>query len=198
MIRTLAMLAIAAMLGGCALSEDVADVKYLPTKAALVANAQPVGLTVVDARTSDRNRISAKMNGFGMEMAAIRSTREVPDIVRDALKAEFEERGFHIEAGGRAVTVSIDRFYNQFGVGAFSGSADGDVSLTVTVADAGGAKLYTQSYAGTSKSSILMANGSNAAEAVAAALNDAIGKMFADPGFIAVITGAAAATKPVS
>ena len=46
MIRSLAALAMFALLTGCALSEDVADVKYVPTKAAVLADAKPVSLTV--------------------------------------------------------------------------------------------------------------------------------------------------------
>ncbi|MBB6254000.1 YajG family lipoprotein [Nitrospirillum iridis] len=186
MIRAFAALVAISMLAGCALSEDVATVKYVPTHAVAVADAKPVGLTVVDARTSDRNRISAKINGFGTEMAAIRSDKDVPSIVTDALKTELEARGFHVQAGGRPVTVSINQFYNQYGAGVFSGTATGDVNLTISV---GGGAAYSQTYAGTAKKTILMANGSNAAETVASALNDAVAKMFADPAFVATLTG---------
>ncbi|MDG3440964.1 YajG family lipoprotein [Nitrospirillum amazonense] len=189
MIRIVAAFAAVSMLAGCALSEDVATVKYVPTKAEVVADAKPVGLTVVDARTSDRNRISAKINGFGTEMAAIRSDKDVPTIVTDALKVELEARGFHVQAGGRPLTVSINQFYNQYGAGVFSGTANGDVNLTVSVGTGAGAPVFTQTYAGTAKKTILMANGSNAAETVASALNDALAKMFADPAFVATLTG---------
>ncbi|MDE1148434.1 MAG: YajG family lipoprotein [Azospirillaceae bacterium] len=182
-------LAVVSLLGGCALSEDVATIKYAPTQAEAVAGAKPVGLTVVDGRTADRNRISAKINGFGTEMAAIRSDKDVPSVVKDALTAEFEERGFHVEAHGLAVTVTINQFYNQYGAGLMSGTANGDVNLTVAVADAGGASLFSQAYDGTVKNTIMMANGSNAAESLVGAMNDAVKKMFADPAFVATITG---------
>ncbi|MDZ5646202.1 YajG family lipoprotein [Nitrospirillum sp. BR 11828] len=189
MIRVFAGLIAISMLAGCALSEDVATVKYVPTKAEVVADAKPVGLTVVDARTSDRNRISAKINGFGTEMAAIRSDKDVPTIVTDAFKTELEARGFHVQAGGRPITVSINQFYNQYGAGVFSGTATADVNLTVAVGNGAGAPAFSQTYAGTAKKTILMANGSNAAETVASALNDALAKMFADPAFVATLTG---------
>jgi len=198
MFRSLAMLATIAVLGGCAFTEDTVDIKYIPTQATAIADAKPVGLTIVDARTSDRGRISAKMNGYGMEMAAIRSKQDVTDIVNAALKTEFEARGFHVESSGRAVTVTIIRFYNQFGTGFFAGSATGNVNLMVTVAGPGGTSLYAGAIDGASKMSIQLANGSNAAESLANAIADAVKKLFADPAFVTAITKDIPATKPVS
>lgn len=198
MIRSLAMMAMIAALSGCALTEDTVDIKYIPTNATAIPDAKPVGLTVVDGRTTDRNRISAKMNGYGMEMAAIRSKAEVTDIVNAALKTEFEARGFHVDTSGRAVTVTVNHFYNQFGTGFFSGSATGDVNLGVTVAGPAGASLYTGAIDGTSKMNIQMAGGSNAAESLANAIADAVKKLFADPAFVTAITQGSPASKPVS
>jgi uncharacterized lipoprotein YajG len=197
-MRILGLLLLVATLGGCATSEDVADIKYVPTTAAPVSNPQPVSVTSVDARSADRERISTKLNGFGMEMAAIRSTKDVPAVVSDALKTEFEERGFHVSSNGRPVTVTVNRFYNQYHTGAFSGTADGDVEIAITVTDSTGAKVYSQTYDGKSETSIMLANGSNAAASVAAALKDAVGKMFADPAFVTAITSAPTSSQPTS
>lgn len=198
MFRSLALLATIAVLGGCAFTEDTVDIKYVPTGATAIADAKPVGLTVVDGRTTDRARISAKMNGYGMEMAPIRSKIDVTDVVNAALKTEFEARGFHVESSGRAVTVTVNRFYNQFGTGFFSGTANGDVNLAVIVAGPGGAPLYTGTIDGTSKMNVQMADGSNAAESLANAIADAVKKLFADPAFVAAITKDVPAAKPVS
>jgi uncharacterized lipoprotein YajG len=198
MIRSFAAVAMLALLSGCAFTEDSVDIKYIATTASVMADAKPVGLTVIDGRLSDRNRISAKENGYGMEMAPIRSKADITDVVKAALKTEFEERGFHVDGGGRAVSVTITRFYNQFSVGLVSGSAAGAVDLTVTVADAAGKQLYSTAYAGTSTSSILMADGSNAAASIAAALKDASTKTFADPAFVTAVTNDAPAGKPIS
>lgn len=198
MLRSLAAAAVALLLSGCATSEDVVDIKYIPNTASVVPAAKPVGLTVVDGRTSDRNRISAKMNGYGMEMAAIRAKQDVRDIVKDALKTEFEERGFHVESGDRAVTVTINRFYNQYETGLISGAAHGDVNLTVSVADAAGNAVYSKTYAGVVKNTVMMAGGSNAAESVAGALRDAANQMFADTTFVSAITTGQTIAKPIS
>lgn len=191
------ILALSALLAGCAFSEDTPEIKYAPSAASPIAQAQPVGITVIDGRIADRNRISTKINGYGMEAAAIRPANDIVDVVRQALKTEFEQRGFPVDAGGRIVRVTVSRFYNQFHIALFK-DAKGDVDLAVTVTDPNGSQLYSQHYAGRSSLTAVLANGSNAAESVATALRDAISKMFADPSFVASVTVLLPPTKPAS
>lgn len=205
MIRACILIALVALLGGCATTESSVTVPYAAASPASdIGHGQAIALKTLDARTADRMRISTKINGFGMEMAAIRSARPVTDIVQDALAAEFQARGFHIGAAGCPVTVSVDRFYNQFHTGAFAGTADGTAALMVTVADPTGSKLFSKTYNGVSQETIELANGSNAALAVSAALKDAVNKLFADPSFLralasqATIPAAQATGKPTS
>ncbi len=188
----------ASALAGCATTEDIVQIKYAPTSASRIADARPVALTVVDGRTADRTRISTKINGYGMEMAAIRSAQDVSDVVREAAAKEFQQRGFNIEASGLAVTLTVTRFYNQYSTGLLSGSADGTVDLTVSISDRAGGQIYQNTYAGASNMQIALANGSNAAESVANALNSAFHKMFGDPAFIAVLTKAGSNPAPSS
>lgn len=183
MIRSLLVLVLASLLAGCALTDDSVTISYRPSDGPRIAEAGAVTLAVVDGRTSDRDRISTKINGYGMNMGAIRSATSVPEVVREALEAELKQRGFRVVSGGRVITATIDRFYNEFNSGAFSGSATSDVELAVTVADPSGTKLFAGVYKGASEATIFIADGSNAAESLAAALKDAIGKMFADPEF---------------
>jgi len=197
-MRNLVFLAMIALLAGCATREDTVSIAYAPTSAARIANAQPVALTVVDGRTADRSRISTKINGYGMEMAAIRSAQDVSEVVRQAALKEFGQRGFDIEASGLGVTLTINRFYNQYSTGFFAGNADGAANLTVTVTDKSGSKIYENSYSGVSKKAATLANGSAAAESVAIALNDAFHKMFGDDAFVAVLTKAKAGSAPSS
>lgn len=188
------LLAPALLLGlaGCAFTEDVADVAYTPTPAGALAGAGPIGTDVADGRTSNRLRISMKINGYGMDAASIRSSKPVPDIVREALQTEFTERGFSLSGKSPMVTVTIQKFYNSFSAGVFAGNATGDVELGVSVAGAGTA-AFQQTYTGSSNATIMLANGSNAAKSVSAALQDAIRRMFADPAFVAAVTA-----RPVS
>jgi len=66
-VRVLALFALFALLSACAFTEDTPEIKYVPNSASPLAQAQPVGITVIDGRTADRNRISTKINGYGME-----------------------------------------------------------------------------------------------------------------------------------
>jgi uncharacterized lipoprotein YajG len=187
MRETLMVMVLASALAGCALSEDVVDVPYPPPTASPVAAAGPVGLAVLDQRTSDRARISTKINGYGMDMAAIRSNAPVPDMVRSALEAELKQRGFSVGAGGPPITVGVERFYNTFDFGFASGTAKAQVDLAVTVAAANGGSSFTQKYSGTAEESVMTASGSNAAETLSKALQAAIQKMFGDSNFLQAI-----------
>jgi uncharacterized lipoprotein YajG len=179
--RILAALVLASVLAGCAWTDDAVTIPYKASAAAPIAQAGAVTLVVVDGRTSDRDRISTKVNGYGMNMGAVRSTTSVPDVVREAFEAELKQRGFRLDSGGRVITLTINRFYHDFG----TGTRIDDVVLAVTVADASGSQLFTRVYKGKDPSPALvyLADGSNAAEFVAAALAEAISKMFADPEF---------------
>jgi uncharacterized lipoprotein len=192
------LFAIVGALAGCATTEDTVQINYTPTSATRVANAQPVALTVVDGRTTDRSRISTKINGYGMEMAAIRSAQDVPEVVRQAAVKEFDQRGFAVEASGLGVTLTVNRLYNQYSTGLISGTAAGNADLAVAVIDKGGAKVFENSYSGVSKTNIALANGSNAADSVAIALNDAFHKMFGDEAFIASLTKGRTVSTPAS
>ena len=77
-------------LGACATSEDIVPVPYAVSTATATPGAQNIRVTVAssDARTENRARLGVQINGYGMEMAAIRSQVEVTDIVRDAISAE--------------------------------------------------------------------------------------------------------------
>jgi uncharacterized lipoprotein len=179
-------LVLLAGLSGCAFSEDTADVHYAPAAAAPVPGAGAITLAVADGRISNRTRISVKINGYDTEAAPIRSSRPVPDIVRDALKAEFAQRGFSLSPGHRLVTVTIRKFVNQYDIGVLSIQATGAADLDVAVSG-GPAPPFQQSYQGKSYNIVLIANGSNAASSVEAALHDAMARMFADPAFVAAL-----------
>lgn len=81
-----------------------------------------VAVAVEDARTEDRTRISNKVNGYGMEMAAIRAGREVTAIIKDAMEAELRSRGFTVGQGGAQAKVAVNRFYASFKQNLFSGN----------------------------------------------------------------------------
>jgi len=190
--RLAAALVCALSVGGCALTEAQIDIPY---KAAGGAQTG-VGVTVItkaeDSRTADRNRVSAKINGFGMEMAAIRSKQEVTTILKSAVDFELKARGYTLQAGGTSVTITVKRFFSAFKTGIFSGDALADVVFGVTVTQPDGGKAYEREITATGKAAnIQLATGSNAAEALSDGLKNATAILFADPAFLTALKPAA-------
>lgn len=184
--------ALALSLGGCATQEDVVAVPYAARGGAVIGSQLPVTVLVEDARTEDRTRISNKINGYGMEMAAIRANRAVTDIVKDAMEAELRSRGFLVGEGGSQARIAVTRFYTAFIQGLWSGKARGEVKIRVVVASTSGRNLYerlvdVEGDAG----SVQLASGSNAAAALSDGMAKAFAVLFDDPAFVAALKASA-------
>lgn len=177
-------------LGACATSEDIVPVPYTVSAATATPGAQSIHVTVAsnDARTENRARIGAQINGYGMEMAAIRSQAEVTEIVRDAIAAELRQRGYQVGESGSRVNAEIGAFYNDFSTGMLAGKSKADVALTVTVTTASGAEVYRRAIAGQAERSVQLANGGNAAKTLDLALGKALEELMSDPAFVAALT----------
>lgn len=184
-----AALAAALAVSACATSEDVVPVKYTVSQATPVAGASSITVTVVgtDARTENRARIGVQINGYGMDMAAIRSTEEVADIVKNAIAAELSQRGYRTGEGGARVNASVETFFNDFSTGVFAGKSTADVVMTVTVTGRNGARAYSRQITGHAERTVQIANGGNAATTLSQALSQATGTLMADPQFTAAL-----------
>ena len=89
---------------GCALTEEKIELGYAPKAGtARIEGAEKVSVsvTVADMRTDKSNKVSAKKNGFGMEMGAIFASENVTATLEKAFSAELKARGFSVGAGGR-------------------------------------------------------------------------------------------------
>lgn len=185
----LAVALTALSLGGCALQEDVVPVPYAAKGGTQVGGGAMVAVAVEDARTEDRTRISNKVNGYGMEMAAIRADREVTAIIMDAMEAELRSRGFAVGPGGAQAKVAVNRFYASFKQNLWSGDVVGDVKLHVIVTSASNQTLHERQVdVEGSLEKIMIASGSNAATALSDGMGKAFGSLFDDPAFIAALT----------
>ena len=188
--RIVAAVACVVALSGCATIEDVVPVPYTAQGGTQSGAGIKVTAAVVDGRTLDRARISTKINGFGQELAAIRSDRDVTAIVKDAFEAELRSRGYSLAPGGPSVTISVKRFYSKFKQGVFSGEADADVQLSATVALPDGTKRYERDIAVTGvESGVQLASGSNAAASLSDGMKKAFATIFADESFLAALRG---------
>ena len=184
--------ALAVFLSGCALTVDKVTLDYAPQtgvqKVALKEQVR-VNVDIVDIR-SKKDRVSSKKNGYGMEMAAIVAENDVADVVANAIVAELRSRGFEIGQGHVIVNAELQKFYNDFKVGFFSGDAEAEVVINTRVQGADKTVRFAKVVAGESKEpNIQLSSGENAKLALDRALADAIARLFSDPAFVdALIT----------
>jgi uncharacterized lipoprotein YajG len=173
MLRILTVL-LALSLSACALTTDYIDAPYVPLGPAVpVAGASAVTVSVAakDARTTYRDRVGSKKNGYGTEMAPIVANNDVIETTRAAIESELAKRGFVVAPGGTVVSVDVNRFYNDFKTGFFAGDSIAEIAVTVKVVGVDKSLLFTQHYEATGKEpNIQVMAGHNAR----AALSDAL------------------------
>jgi len=202
LVRFCAAALLAVAISGCALTEDTVSLQYRPMAGvAEVPGAKQVGIVVAvaDARTAHRDRVSVKKNGYGMEMAAIRSDRDVTLLVKEAIEAELRARGFRIGEGGAQAKADLLTFYNDFKIGFFSGDAVAEVTFNIQVVGSNGTILYSKPVSSSGKApDILLASGSNAKTALENGLQTAIANLMSDQAFIDSVLKSGAAAVPTS
>ncbi|MGQ9371735.1 YajG family lipoprotein [Azospirillum sp. A39] len=184
MKRIAAVLWLSALLGGCALTEDSIPVNYAaPSSISVVPGAKNVTLNVipVDGRISNRDRVSTKKNGYGMEMAKIVASNDVVAEVGSAVQAELASLGFNIGRGGVDVTVETVNFYNDFKPGFWSAEAVAEVAFNLTAKTADGSLVYSRNYRalGMGKD-VILASGSEAQGPLVEALRNAVQQVVTD------------------
>jgi uncharacterized lipoprotein len=184
MNKILLALAIPFCLVGCAFTTEKIDIKYQGRGNLTVvdgANSVVVEVLGEDKRTVFKDRVSAKKNGYGMEMAPIVSVNDVAKTFGEAVAFELENMGFRLGAGGKTVKVELIRFYNDFKTGFFSGDAVADGLITISVSDNSGASVFSRSYEGGAiEANIQLASGANAHKALTKAMSDIVGKIAQD------------------
>ncbi|MEW5728601.1 MAG: YajG family lipoprotein [Pseudomonadota bacterium] len=190
------LIAVAAMLSlnACALTVDEVDLAYKQQPNVVTiggADAVKVQVTANEARASNRDRISVKKNGYGMEMAAIVPKQRVPDHVAEAINTELKARGFSLAQGGVFVLVDVNKFWSDFKLGFFVSQAIGEVMLNTQVINAGGKVFYSRTYvAEYVVPDVMIFGGENAKQAVDGALAKAVADMMADQYFIQALIDA--------
>ncbi|WP_244592534.1 YajG family lipoprotein [Azospirillum palustre] len=178
MIRIIACALFAGLVSGCALTEDAIPVKYsAPASISVVPGAKDVTVSVAaaDGRVSNRDRVSTKKNGYGMEMAKIVASNDVVAEVGQAVQSELSSLGFNVGPGGIAISVQTTNFYNDFKPGFWTAEAVAEVAFDLTAKRQDGTLVYSRSYraVGVNKDVMLMM-GEQAAPALSAALRDAV------------------------
>lgn len=183
MKKLLALLAVF-MLAGCALTVEKVDVPYQgKANLTVVEGADSIFLNVLneDKRSVFKDRVSVKKNGYGMEMAAIVATNDIPRTFADAISSELNSVGFKLGPNGKTIKVELIRFYNDFKIGFFAGDAVADGLINVQVLNQKGDVIYTRSYEGGAiEHNIMLASGENAKAALVKAMADIVAKVVQD------------------
>ena len=187
-MRAIIIFLVGLSLSGCALTEATTDIDYKSQASASIipgAESVAVSVAVTDSRSTNRDRVSVKKNGYGMEMAAIKSSRPVTDIVTGAVEQALVARGFKIAPGAVEVRVELVRFWNDYKTGFFGGKAYADVLLNVQVRNVAGRPIHIRSYNGEGVvEAVANMGGDNAGEALSGALTSVIDSLVSDPAFL--------------
>jgi len=190
-IRALAVVVVGFLASGCALTTDEIDVPYEGRANITVvegADKVTVSVTNVDKRTVYKDRVGTKKNGYGMEMAKIVATNDLPKTFADAVEFELRNLGFRIGEDGKLLTVALIRFYNDFKMGFFAGDAVADGLIIITVTDANGGVLFTSPYEGGAiEPNIQWSMGYNARIALIGAMADIVSKVAQDKNLHAAL-----------
>ena len=186
MLRAAVVVFAALSTGGCALTTDRIHIDYAPDAPAALDGADRVhvAVTVVDTRTI-RDKVSCKKNGYGIEMAPIVADHDVGQTLAEAIRTELRNRRFNVGDRGVVVRCELQRFYNDFKLGFFSGDALAEVAMNVQVQRPEGMVVFVRSFLGQGKEpNIQLTLGHNAKAALDRALKDAVSQLVNDREFV--------------
>lgn len=160
-------------LSACALEPDYIEVRApAPAATAPLAGAERVSLAVeVRDNRQIRDRVSNKINAYGMEMAPIFATNDVLAEAREAIVIDLRSRGFSFDGADARLEMEFTRFYGRFITGFWSGTASGEIILNLRVVAPDGRLIFARSYNAEGLiPRIQLASGENARTALDAAL----------------------------
>jgi hypothetical protein len=142
-------------LGGCAFTQANLNVGYDEAKAVKGPLSDiPLRQVMIgefkDARP-ERDKIGYKRNGYAMKTADIKTQKPVPDIVREAITAEFSKNG-HVTTGKTSEFVfagDITTFWFDLQINFWSVEFMGTVAVDLNVNDGRtGVSLLARKYQG--------------------------------------------------
>lgn len=190
-MRLLAILVASLGLSACALTVDSIDVPYQAgANLSVVEGASDAKVQVSgsEGRTVYKDRVSVKKNGYGMEMADIVASNDIPKTIASAVEKELSSLGYAIGAGGAKVDVQVTRFYNDFKIGMFSGDAVAEASAIVKITGPDGNATFIKHFeAGGIEENIQLTLGSNARQALIKAMRNLVSSIINDKELQATI-----------
>ncbi len=195
---------VAILANGCALTTEYVDIEYIPEAGVSKvdgADFVEVSVKLTDVRTT-KDKVSCKKTGAGVPLpppffvivthyvdaGAIISNDDVTTLVANAIEDELRNRGFKITEGSVYVYIELNKFYNDFKVGSWSGSATSVVIMNVKVKRLDGNINYAKSITGLhTLGGVMLFSGKNTKLSLEVALKDAVSKLMHDSSFIAAL-----------
>ena len=174
------------IVSGCALTKDYVVLSYDPqVNVEKIKGAESIKLKVEisDVRII-KDKVSNKINSYGMEMAPIIASNDPIGLIKKAMETELKNRGFNLTEGSVLVFGELNRYYNSFGTGFWSGKAVGEVVMNIQVKTQDNKIIFSKSFAGEFKEKVQLASGKNAKYTLDNALKDTMSKLFSDASFI--------------
>jgi uncharacterized lipoprotein YajG len=181
-------------LGACALTTDEIGLEFrsvTPQNVVAGANSVTAQVTATEGRVSNLDKVGAKKNGYGIEMAPIISKQSLPDLVKAAVEQELTKEGFQIGPSAVLVDVELGKFYNDFKMGVWSGNAVSEVTIAAQIRTPDGRIWYTRSVTGEAdEGGVMLAIGSNAKPSLDKAFAACVARLVSDPNFTQAIMNA--------
>jgi len=180
---------VALVISGCAATKGYVTLNYTPqmdTQRIPGAQDVQVSIVVVDDRAI-KDRVSAKKNLQGDEIAPIESVNEVKSALKEALAAEFKNRGFNLGSGGVQVEFTVEKFYNDFQPGFWARKANTNSDTRVRVLLSDGTEVFQKKFQDEWKKPVMFMSAKRAQTALNTALQDAVQNLFKDSGFLSAL-----------
>jgi Uncharacterized lipoprotein len=154
-ITVLCVIALSLTLGGCAFTQANLNVVYDEAKASRgpLSNIPARQLMIGEFKDvrPEPDRIGYKRNGYGMKTADIVTQKPVPEIVREAITAEFSKNG-HVTAAKTPELVlagEVNTFWFDLQINFWSVEFMGTVAVDLNVTDGQtGASILARKYQG--------------------------------------------------
>ncbi len=182
----LSVMGMTIILSGCAAGSGYVTLSYLPQyNVTRVPDAElrRAQVIVIDQRPI-RDRVSARKNMKGMEIAPIVATNDVVGVLTDAMEAELANRGYVVDAGGAVIEVRLKKLYTDFQVGFWSRRANTESLFNVRVLDVDGRELFQKNIREEWSKPGMTMSAKRVNKALDLALREMVQSLFRDPVFL--------------
>lgn len=185
----LAIMGLAMLFSGCSTKGGYVTLSYLPQSnvvRAQGAELRRAQIIVIDQRAI-RDRVSAKKNMQGVEVAPIIATNDIGAVLTRALESELSNRGYVVDAGGAVIEVKLQKLYTDYQVNIASRRANTESLVNVRVMNVDGDELFQKIIREEwSKPGMLM-SAKRVNKALDTALREMVQALFRDPAFLEAV-----------